>query len=65
MHVEALFPLVITWDELTAIGAAITRYTAWLARTPASAVEHQETIALLDRLWKRLMLLVRTAEQER
>lgn len=64
IHSEALFPIVIAEDELAAIGAAITRYTNWLARTPTSAVEHQETIALLDRLRDRLMLLVRAASQE-
>ncbi len=64
MRTEALFPLVIARDELIAIGDAITRYTAWLARMPTNAVEHQETIALLDRLRDRLLLLVRSQTQE-
>jgi hypothetical protein len=64
IRTEALFPLVITHDELIAIGDAITRYTTWLAHTSASAVGHQETIALLDHLQERFMLLVHSEAQE-
>jgi hypothetical protein len=39
---EPLMPIVATRDELIAIGAAITTYRKWLARTPESAVEHRE-----------------------
>jgi hypothetical protein len=52
---EALTPIIATRDELIAIGAAITTYRKWLARTPESALEHSETITLLDRLQHRLM----------
>jgi hypothetical protein len=54
-HTEPLIPIVVTRDELIAIGAAITMYRRWLARTPESAVEHSETITLLDRLQHRLI----------
>jgi hypothetical protein len=46
----------MTANELIAIGAAITTYQKWLARTPEGAHEHQETIALLERFQKRLTM---------
>ena len=54
---ETLRPIVATTNELIAIGAAIQHYTAWIARTPARAAEHRETIKLLDRFQKRLTQL--------
>jgi hypothetical protein len=52
---EPLQRIFFTASELIAIGAAITMYRKWLARTPESAVEHSETITLLDRFQRRLI----------
>jgi hypothetical protein len=51
---EALTPIVVTRDEIIAIGAAITMYRKWLVRTPESALEQRETITLLERFQQRL-----------
>jgi hypothetical protein len=52
---EPLQRIFFTTSELIAIGATITTYRKWLARTPESAVEQSETITLLDRLQHRLI----------
>jgi hypothetical protein len=49
-------PLRATANELIAISAAITMYQQWLTTTPQSATEHQNTIALLTRLQRRLTM---------
>jgi hypothetical protein len=60
--VEALTPIIVTRDEIIALGEAILRYTNWLARSQASAAQHQETIALLNRLRGRFVQLLTNRE---
>jgi hypothetical protein len=64
LRIEPLTPIIATRDEIIAIGEAIARYTNWLARTPASAAQHQETIALLDRLRCRFAQVLTIREGE-
>ncbi len=61
---EALTPIVVTRDEIIALGEAILRYTNWFARSQTSAAQHQETIALLDRLRGRFVQLLTGGEGE-
>lgn len=53
---ELLMPLQATANELVAVSSAITTYQQWLASTPESAAQNQDTIALLDRFQKRLTM---------
>ena len=53
---EPFQPIVFTTSEVAAVSTAITAYRKWLARSPESEGEHQETIKLLDRLQLRLIL---------
>jgi hypothetical protein len=55
-HPELLRRVFFTAHELIAIGAAITAYRKWLACSPESTAEHQDTIKLLDRFQQRLIL---------
>jgi hypothetical protein len=54
---EPLMPIVATHNELVAVGAAITTYATWLARSPESTYEHRDTLQLLDRFQRRLTQL--------
>jgi len=55
LRTEPLRRVFFTANELIAIGAAVTMYRKWLARTPESALEQRETITLLDRFQQRLI----------
>jgi hypothetical protein len=57
LRTEPLRRVFFTANELIAVGAAITMYRKWLARTPENATEQRETITLLDRFQLRLMQL--------
>jgi hypothetical protein len=52
---EPLQPIVFTVSEVAAVSAAISAYRKWLARSPESAIEHQDTIKLLDCFQLRLI----------
>jgi hypothetical protein len=64
LHIEPLTPIIATRDEIIAIGEAISRYMNWLARTPVSAAQHRDTIALLSHLRGRFGQLLTTGEGE-
>jgi hypothetical protein len=57
LRTEPHTTIIVTANELIAIGAAIQHYTAWIARTPSRAAEHRETIKLLDQFQRRLTQL--------
>jgi hypothetical protein len=55
LRTEPFRRVFFTVNELIAVGAAITTYRKWLARTPESATEQSEIITLLDRFQQRLI----------
>jgi ferric-dicitrate binding protein FerR (iron transport regulator) len=63
MRDEPLRPIFATENEVVAIGAAVTHYKTWLARSPEHTKEFQEVIALLDRFQQRL--IQQTGEENR
>jgi hypothetical protein len=64
LRTELLWPVFFTANEVIAVGAAITTYQKWLARSPESAHEHRETIQLLDHFQHRLTQLPNLPAQE-
>lgn len=53
---EPLMPILVTQNELVAIGGAITHYQIYLERTPEKRKAFQDVISLLESFQKRLTM---------